>query len=226
MSRSEIGNSSQQRKKQWACPESRNIRSSDLWVVVSFSTPAHKWLFRSEGGFVANCKVCSYFTFCRHHIELLISVLQSIYEIMQFLTTSRANSRLNRLIYRGDIAQKIAEQDRRLDITITAFQVCRNCVVFKLQWPNFFCTKLKSSIVLRTGGEKSSDLEREVGLTNIESTPRSNFEIESLAILYPRRSGAENYSPIYWSASEAANNVWPQQWNQYYCQCSGWRGRQ
>ena len=32
-------------------------------------------------------------------------------------------SRLNRLIYRDDIASKIAEQDRRLDTTITSFQV-------------------------------------------------------------------------------------------------------
>ena len=32
-------------------------------------------------------------------------------------------SRLNRLIYREDIAGQIAEQDRRLDTTITSFQV-------------------------------------------------------------------------------------------------------
>ncbi|KIM48615.1 hypothetical protein M413DRAFT_59686 [Hebeloma cylindrosporum] len=72
----------------------------------------------------------------------IADVLQSIYDIMQFLATSSANSLLNRLIYRGDIAQKIAEQDRRLDTTITAFQ-------------------LKSSIVLRTGtSEESNETKR------------------------------------------------------------------
>ena len=135
--RLEIGNPSQQRKKWWTCPESCNIRSSDLRIVVSFSTPAHKWLLGSEGRSVANCKVCSSFTFYKDYFELMISVLQSIYDIMQFLTTSRANSRLNRLIYRGDIAQKIAEQDRRLDTTITAFQVRRIYDLFKLYCPNF-----------------------------------------------------------------------------------------
>ncbi|KAF8912195.1 hypothetical protein CPB84DRAFT_761367 [Gymnopilus junonius] len=60
------------------------------------------------------------------------SVLQSIYDILNSLTTSKAMSRFNRTLFREDIASKLSQQDRRLDTTITAFQ-------------------LKSSIVLRSG---------------------------------------------------------------------------
>jgi len=50
--------------------------------------------------------------------------MRAIYEILESLTGSKTTARLIRMIHREDIAARIAEQDRRLDVTITAFQVC------------------------------------------------------------------------------------------------------
>ncbi|CAA7271025.1 unnamed protein product [Cyclocybe aegerita] len=65
---------------------------------------------------------------------------KAIYEILQSTESPKGTnlSRFRRVIYRDDIASKIAEQDRRLDTTITAFQ-------------------LKSSIVLRSKSPLSTN---------------------------------------------------------------------
>ncbi|KAF8801657.1 hypothetical protein BYT27DRAFT_7197884 [Phlegmacium glaucopus] len=86
------------------------------------------------------------------------SVLESIYNLLQ---VPKAMSRFNRLIYREDIADEIAKQDRRLDTTIIAFQ-------------------LKSSITLRT--TRQQPVENKVNLDSMSVrhsiiSPRSKPQI-------------------------------------------------
>lgn len=50
-------------------------------------------------------------------------VLESFYGVLQEITGPNYASLVSRLVYRNEIASMLAEQDRNLDTTITAFQV-------------------------------------------------------------------------------------------------------
>jgi hypothetical protein len=51
------------------------------------------------------------------------SVLESIYQILQSSTNSTFSARFSRVVRREEILGRIEEQDRRLDTSITSFQV-------------------------------------------------------------------------------------------------------
>lgn len=51
------------------------------------------------------------------------SVLENIYQILQSSTGSTFSARFNRIVHREDILACIQEQDRKLDTSITSFQV-------------------------------------------------------------------------------------------------------
>ncbi|KAH9477868.1 hypothetical protein JR316_0010100 [Psilocybe cubensis] len=59
----------------------------------------------------------------KHDLEDLAAVLESIHGVLQEMTGPNQASLISRLVYRNEIASMLAEQDRNLDTTITAFQL-------------------------------------------------------------------------------------------------------
>lgn len=60
------------------------------------------------------------------------SVLENIYQILQSSTGSTFSARFNRIVHREDILAGIEEQDRKLDTSITSFQVGRRIFANRL----------------------------------------------------------------------------------------------
>ncbi|TFK36427.1 hypothetical protein BDQ12DRAFT_654525 [Crucibulum laeve] len=62
----------------------------------------------------------------------ITSVFESIYEILKALSASTTSSKITRVLRREDIQGQIEEQSRRLDTTITSFQL-KSAIVLRVQ---------------------------------------------------------------------------------------------
>lgn len=61
---------------------------------------------------------------CKNYLSnVLYSVIRSGYNTLQSQTAQGGSSRFSRILFRDDIASKIAKEDKKLDDAITAFQV-------------------------------------------------------------------------------------------------------